>query len=113
MRALVTGGAGFIGSHLSERLLAQGAEVIGLDAHLADPRFATYAKRKANEDDLVPYVEPAVREWIAADIEAELMKQGVPCACVNNFKQVFEHPQQEYTRALFAAAFRNQVEPLT
>jgi microcin C transport system ATP-binding protein len=27
--------------------------------------------------------------------------------------QVFEHPQQEYTRALFAAAFRNQVEPLT
>jgi microcin C transport system ATP-binding protein len=27
--------------------------------------------------------------------------------------QVFNHPQQEYTRALFAAAFRNQVEPLS
>ena len=27
--------------------------------------------------------------------------------------QVFDHPQQEYTRALFAAAFRNQVEPLS
>ena len=32
MRALVTGGAGFIGSHLSERLLAGGADVIALDS---------------------------------------------------------------------------------
>jgi UDP-glucuronate decarboxylase len=31
MRVLVTGGAGFIGSHLCERLLAQGAHVICLD----------------------------------------------------------------------------------
>jgi UDP-glucose 4-epimerase len=32
VRALVTGAAGFIGSHLSERLLQDGATVIGLDA---------------------------------------------------------------------------------
>lgn len=31
MRILITGGAGFIGSHLSERLLAEGHEVIVLD----------------------------------------------------------------------------------
>ena len=31
MTALITGGAGFIGSHLAERLLASGAEVIVLD----------------------------------------------------------------------------------
>jgi len=31
MRALVTGAAGFIGSHLADRLLAQGHTVVGLD----------------------------------------------------------------------------------
>ncbi len=31
MKILITGGAGFIGSHLAERLLAQGCEVVALD----------------------------------------------------------------------------------
>lgn len=50
MRVVVTGGAGFLGSHLCERLVARGDEVVALDnfvtgdpanvAHLADsPRF--------------------------------------------------------------------------
>ena len=39
MRILVTGGAGFIGSHLCERLLSEGNEVLCLD------NFFTGAKR--------------------------------------------------------------------
>ena len=43
MKALVTGGAGFIGSHLSERLLDHGAEVMALDC------FTDYYPRPLKE----------------------------------------------------------------
>src|SRR3982075_4679046 len=65
--------------------------VIGLGAHLADPRFATYAQRKINEDPLLAIVEPAIRKMKSAELEAGLMEAGVPCALVNNFQEVFAH----------------------
>jgi nucleoside-diphosphate-sugar epimerase len=46
MKALVTGAAGFIGSTLTERLLAQGADVIGIDC------FIDYYPREYKERNL-------------------------------------------------------------
>lgn len=46
MRVVVTGVAGFIGSHLSERLLASGHEVVGIDC------FTDYYERARKEQNL-------------------------------------------------------------
>ena len=46
MRVLVTGCAGFVGSHLSEALVARGHEVIGIDC------FTDYYARERKEDNL-------------------------------------------------------------
>ena len=45
-RALVTGCAGFLGSHLSERLLADGYEVVGIDC------FTDYYAREIKESNI-------------------------------------------------------------
>jgi UDP-glucose 4-epimerase len=71
-RALVTGCAGFIGSQLSERLLAEGAEVVGVDslndyyevetkklnvAGLLDHDNFTLIKEEIEKIDILPLIE--------------------------------------------------------
>src|SRR5262249_58338935 len=65
------------------RLFAGLRQVLGLKAQLGDPRFASYASRKANEDALIPLVEEAVRCRDTTELEQALLAAGVPCACVN------------------------------
>jgi crotonobetainyl-CoA:carnitine CoA-transferase CaiB-like acyl-CoA transferase len=77
----------------NDGLFGKFMQVLGLEAHCADPRFASYSKRKANEEAIVAIVEPAIRIRQCDELEAALMQAGVPCARVNNFKEVFEHPQ--------------------
>lgn len=64
MRILITGAAGFLGSHLCDHLLADGHEVIGMDnfitgspdniAHLANNEKFTFYKRDVSNYIFVP-----------------------------------------------------------
>src|SRR4030081_840752 len=71
MRCLLTGAAGFIGSHLAERLIAQGHEVVGLDS------FVPYYPRSIKETNLTglrqqPHFELDESDLRTADLAAAL-----------------------------------------
>jgi UDP-glucuronate decarboxylase len=64
MRILVTGGAGFIGSHLCERLLGEGHEVICLDNFFTGRRENVYRLMDSKGFELVRHdiIEPILLE---------------------------------------------------
>ena len=65
MRVLITGAAGFIGSHLCDRLLGDGAEVIGAD------NFIT------GRPDNIAHLKPEHRfSFLEADVTRPLVIQG-------------------------------------
>lgn len=67
MRALITGGAGFIGSHLAERLLGEGHEVLVVD-NLSTGRFANIRHLESN---------PRFRFVLGTILDERLMKELV------------------------------------
>ena len=67
LKALVAGGAGFIGSHLCERLLAEGASVICLDNLLTGLR-SNVSHLMAN--DAFTFVEQDVTQPVEFDVDA-------------------------------------------
>ena len=82
MKAVVTGGAGFIGSHLCERLLALGWQVVALDSF--DPFYDPAVKRR-NVSAMLPdprfrLVEADIRD--AAAVDAGLAAAGAEGADV-------------------------------
>lgn len=76
-------------------------KVLGCEAAVADPRFATYALRKENEAAIVALVEGAVHERESHELERALMAVGVPCARVNNYAEVL-NDEHIVARALVA-----------
>jgi len=63
-RALVTGCAGFIGSHLVDKLLEQGYEVVGIDC------FIDYYSKETKERN----IENAINHKNFEFIEEDLLK---------------------------------------
>jgi UDP-glucuronate 4-epimerase len=62
MKALVTGGAGFVGSHLSEHLLAGGAEVVAVDC------FTDFYPREIKERNLAELRGRHGYQFVEADL---------------------------------------------
>ena len=71
MRILVTGGAGFIGSHLSQRLLGRGDEVVVLD------NFNDYYAPAIKARNLGELGEPAGLTVVRGDIRDDALLAGL------------------------------------
>src|SRR5688572_5771086 len=76
MKSVVTGAAGFIGSHLCERLLADGHEVVGIDA------FVPYYPRPLKERNLASFRQHSRFRFAEADLRRDPLDELVAGADV-------------------------------
>jgi UDP-glucose 4-epimerase len=79
VRAIVTGGAGFIGSHVADALAARGDEVVVVDSLATGkrenvPAAATFAQRDIREplDDLFDETRPEAVFHLAAQVDVRV-----------------------------------------
>jgi UDP-glucose 4-epimerase len=94
MRCLVTGVAGFIGSHLAERLIADGHEVLGIDA------FIDYYPRWMKEANLAS-LRSAKRFRF---LEADLNQLDLP-VLIQGYDWIFHQAAQAGVRPSWGSNF--------
>ena len=95
MKALVTGAAGFIGSHLTGALLDRGADVVGLDC------FTDYYAREIKEANL-----DENRRWAGFRfVEARIQDADLP-SLLEGVTHVFHLAAQAGVRKSWGADFR-------
>lgn len=95
---LVTGVAGFIGSHLAERLVERGHDVVGLDA------FTPYYDRRQKEANLSRLREAPGFRFLEADLSQDDLLPAV-----RDMEWVFHLAAQPGVRASWARGFPDYV----
>ena len=99
MRCLVTGVAGFVGSHVAERLLADGHQVCGIDA------FIDYYPRRIKERNL-----EELRAWNSFSfVEADLLQVYLP-PLLEGVDWIFHQAAQAGVRASWGKDFSRYVD---
>jgi crotonobetainyl-CoA:carnitine CoA-transferase CaiB-like acyl-CoA transferase len=76
-------------------------DALGSAATAEDPRFATFAARKANEDDLEALLGGWLRERRAEDVMALLQSRGVPCGVVQNSQDLLDKDEHMKARQYY------------
>jgi crotonobetainyl-CoA:carnitine CoA-transferase CaiB-like acyl-CoA transferase len=77
----------------NDRLFAKLAAELGHGEWADDPRFRTNRDRQANKDTLIAMIVAIVRQRPCAHWVARLEAVGVPCAPINDLRQVEALPQ--------------------
>jgi crotonobetainyl-CoA:carnitine CoA-transferase CaiB-like acyl-CoA transferase len=72
--------------------------VLGCEAIAADPRFLTTADRNANRPALIEALQRVMETRATAHWVELLAGANVPSAPINDYKQVFEHPQVRHRK---------------
>jgi len=68
-------------------------ELTGCEELADDPRFATNPKRVENREVLVPLLQEISKRKDTQEWMNLLLEAGIPCAPINNIKEVFQDPQ--------------------
>ena len=97
-RALVTGCAGFLGSHLCERLVAAGHDVIGIDC------FSSYYARAAKERNLARLRDEQRFSLLELDLARDPLE-----GLLEGVHGVFHLAAQAGVRGSFGHSFRDYV----
>lgn len=94
MRAVVTGAAGFIGSTLSEALLAEGHEVVGIDC------FTEYYARKEKERNLIEAKKHPRYSFVELDLASGRLEE-----IFGDAEWIFHQAAQAGVRASWGSYF--------